>query len=141
MDTYPLPTRQEPRCDTIPTEIPAGTYWVGDPCYADSNREHWDAYGASNDWFQSSPIGTDGDAWCVGIGTKYGDGVYRDQDGREYPVDAGMIGVTPAYQWTEEEPPFGSHLVTFERPVRLVYSEGVIYIGTICIDTDEDDNY
>ncbi len=145
MTTYDLPTRPHTRPDITPTTIPAGTYWVGDPCYANDDDRRWMAYGDSSDWFQDTPIGTDGDAWCVGIGTAYGDGTYTDRQGREYPVDAGMIGVTPAYQWAKNEPPFGSHLVTFNHSVQCRYDveSQTIIIGDIEIPTGDeaDDEY
>lgn len=65
----------------------AGTYFIGDPCYAlrDDLYEKW---GDENNY-------TDGDYDYFAVGsTAYGDGSYEDiYSGTEYGVDAGILGV------------------------------------------------
>lgn len=70
---------------------PEGTYYVGDPCYGASSGR-WDAWLKDSDYFQR-PIARDLGAWAVAFGTAYGDGTYTDNEGREYDVDAGLLGV------------------------------------------------
>lgn len=133
--------------------IAAGRYWVGDPCYAFSN-EHPTDTGLWMAWLE--------DAWSEGdpnqmrildgrvqgrrisaSRTEYGDSTYYDQEGREYPVDAGVIGVVhetylPFLSPTEVaagKTPFGMHLVEFAEPFRIEYDNGLIRIGTILIPT------
>jgi hypothetical protein len=59
--------------------------------------------------------------------TAYGDGTYQDQEGRSYPVDAGLIGcirledVYDPEWWLE-----GMQTVMFDKPFELVYNDGVI---------------
>lgn len=117
--------------------LPAGEYWVGDPCYAVQDYALWDEMGKVSDWFQKSVIAQVGDKWVVGIGTTWGDGTYQDQSGREYPVDAGMIGVAPVADWVGE--PSGMHKVTFDREFTVGKDDTTIVIGPIRIETDEDD--
>jgi hypothetical protein len=74
--------------------VPAGTYFLGDPCYAVPDAL-WDALLQSCDYFQSRPIGEVNGHKVLGFNTKYGDGTYVDQDGNEFGVDAGLIGLVP----------------------------------------------
>ena len=77
-------------------KFPAGTYYVGDLCYV--MHEEWDEM--FNLFFPefTSP-GNEGKFQLksgVTFGcftTAYGDGVYTDQKGRNYPVDSGSIGL------------------------------------------------
>jgi hypothetical protein len=90
--------------------FPAGSYFIGDPCYAIENDKEWDEIGDATNWFgaeffpSTPPPPKDWDDglyhWngkpCFASHTKYGDGVYFDGSHKqEYWVDSGLIGVTP----------------------------------------------
>ena len=75
--------------------------------------------------------------------TAYGDGTYQDQQGRKYPVDAGLIGCIRAQdvydpEWWLE----GVQTIEFTEQFELQYDEGVIkFVGSngkvlLSIDTD-----
>lgn len=121
--------------------LPAGTYYIGDPCYslpnhlwmtwleaADYENEH-DVLVANVDGF---PV--------VGVGTEHGDGTYPDQRGNHYAVDAGLIGLVPV-QLVDRETAAGNaslgvHKVKFEHPVKCYRDHaGVIHIGEYRIET------
>lgn len=80
-----------------------GTYYIGDPCYVIPNDE-WMEY---LDTYPKYPPPDPGYGWIDGIavnykghkcwhsGTAYGDGSYHDNEGCEYGVDAGIIGIIP----------------------------------------------
>ena len=66
--------------------IPAGTYYIGDPCYV-FGRDSWlklieltDCFEIPNVEFQDKPV--------IAFGTKSGDGVYNG-----FCVDSGLIGI------------------------------------------------
>lgn len=73
--------------------LKAGTYHIGDLCYV-----------LDKEWSEVCNLIIDGDVVKEGLftladgrefvifGTAYGDGVYEDQYGFEYPVDSGTIG-------------------------------------------------
>jgi hypothetical protein len=85
----------------------------------------------------------DGPTWWAAHGTRWGDGCYWDNDGREYGVDAGLLGVVPV-AYAEPNALNGLHLVTFDRPFSITYSEedeGTVSIGHIDIKTDPRDEY
>ena len=74
--------------------MPAGKYYIGDLCYVMTDDE----------WEEFCSITIDGMKCIDGefslkdgrrfatYGTAYGDGVYHDQYGHSYSVDAGLIG-------------------------------------------------
>ena len=134
----------------------AGTYYVGDLCYV--MHPQWkevcdlmfatDGNGVLDGEFNLA----NGVRFAV-HSTAYGDGVYLDEQEREYPVDAGLIGcirVEDVYdpEWWLE----GVHTVEFKNPFELVYDNGIIKFVehltngavsvTLAVDTDpvyEDD--
>lgn len=124
--------------------MPAGTYYVGDPCYSVPD-ERWMEYLEAARFDQ--PEGRryllahlDGHP-VLGIGTAYGDGEYPGSDGKYYPVDAGLIGLVPVEVGIED--PFGVNTVTFDEPFECSYKDkGTIVLGHIKIETgdwNEDD--
>jgi len=74
--------------------MPAGKYYIGDLCYVMDDTE-WvefcsitiDGHNVIDGEFQLK----DGRRFAT-YGTAYGDGVYHDQYGHSYSVDAGLIG-------------------------------------------------
>lgn len=115
--------------------MPAGEYYVGDPCYAvpDHLWMEW-LEGAG---YMENPRYLVADVKgqpVIGVGTAYGDGSYLDGAGKIYPVDAGLIGAVPVS--LAEEVPTGMHRFTFHSPFDVSYVDGTIFIGSIAIDTD-----
>lgn len=120
-------------------EMPAGKYWVGDPCYFVPDTR-WMEWLEAADYLNSPRIlVAEIDGYPVaGVGTAYGDGCYPGSDGYSYGVDAGLIGVTPievARNVTRED--LGT-LVEFDKPFVCSYTDGVIRLGHISINTEDD---
>jgi len=118
--------------------VPPGKYWLGDPCYSVPDSL-WEDLLASCRFFEH-PVGevtTDaGDTHKVlAFRTKFGDGVYRDQNWNEFPVDAGLIGLVPV--GLGKEKPFGSTLVEFKRETRCLGVDGVLHFGDYEINTGD----
>ena len=130
----------KPQVTTVKTHtvvIPPGEYWVGDPCYAYNDDGLWMPLLGSCGFLDDSPLAQVGDNWFVAFPTAYGDGVYRDQDGREYGVDAGLIGVVPVDSVEPGDTTlYAMHLVTFPHETRMYSEDGKIHIGRIVIDTN-----
>lgn len=126
-------------------QLPAGTYFLGDPCYAVPN-DHWMPLLESCDYFEASPVGTlpDGNQ-VLAFSTAYGDGQYRDQHGHLYAVDAGMIGLTPVlpapgWRYANEDLRNLGRIVTFDHPFTATTDgEGRLAFGPYEIDTAGDD--
>lgn len=108
----------------------SGTYYVGDLCYVmhPQWKEVCDLMFATGD---NSVL--DGEFNLAnGVrfalhSTAYGDGTYRDQQGREYPVDAGLIGcIRIADVYDPEWWLAGVQTVVFENPFTVEYDTGTI---------------
>ena len=139
--------------------LKAGKYYVGDLCYVLGDRNGWDwmklldatGYLGCKDPVTGDRLDKDETTGyfrhrgvkLFSSGTAYGDGSYRDQFGREYWVDAGLIGCVPMEALGEDPemsvtPGRGAHIVQFDWPFSCSVCDenGVIRIGNIEIDTD-----
>jgi hypothetical protein len=124
--------------------FPAGTYYIGDPCYVIRNEWAW--LGVCNQL-----EGKDGgifmwhneDKWIQGWAnsTAWGDGMYRGSDKQDYAVDSGLIGVMPVpedfdikryFPYTE----VAAGVKIFAKDFIVTYENGVFYIGNIRINTN-----
>ena len=126
---------------TLKVSIPAGKYWLGDPCYA-VPQDLWMDLLNSCEFFTENPVGTvtgsDGGKYHVlGFGTAYGDGCYADQFGNEYPVDAGLIGLVPV--GLVESYPQGCRLVEFTEDTLCTWFDGAMKFGGYRINTRDDE--
>jgi len=74
--------------------MPAGRYYIGDLCYVMTDEE-WEEFCSITIVDLRCIDGEftlkDGRRFAT-YGTAFGDGLYMDQYGREYGVDAGLIG-------------------------------------------------
>lgn len=132
--------------------LPAGKYWLGDPCYPFPNdgpkSDEWDKVLAATDFFEN-PHCDLGEVQVWAASTMYGDGTYHDGDGYAYPVDAGLIGIMPESTvdylgndkgWLET----CGRFVTFDEPFEVKFYDGCFQFRDIIIhtcDIDEDDEY
>lgn len=119
---------------------PKGQYYVGDLCYALDKDIYDNVFGGkrySDGLYQHE----NAVAFFMVAGTAFGDGTYKDTLGREYGVDAGIIGICPiemAVKGTE-----GGHVVTFDKAFKVTFYGGLFEFdpadwsesGRFCIDT------
>jgi hypothetical protein len=83
-------------------KMPAGDYYIGDPCYAIRDDNRWNSFcnalwAAEGEDEGSRPVVFEFEGHkCFVSATNTGDGEYRDNKGNTYGVDAGMIGAIPA---------------------------------------------
>ena len=125
--------------------MPAGKYYVGDLCYVlhDSWNEVCDHIVSDHTRGDGEFVMEDGRRFAS-YGTKWGDGGYFDQYGREYSVDAGIIGcisvedIDDGQRALAEEvgARFGGQIIVFDKPFETSEIHGKIWIGEIWIDTD-----
>jgi hypothetical protein len=126
-------------------ELAAGTYYVGDLCYVLGNR--WDEFCDltidGNDIKEGVFTMADGTQF-VFFGTAYGDGLYYDQYGNEYPVDAGLIGCVLVDRVDSDANLTSGKVHAFEKAFYAVSDGKVLNFGNVSIDTDsefEEDDY
>lgn len=122
--------------------LPAGTYFIGDPCYIVSDDKVWDHILSETDYF-ANPYEIDDVIMLCACSTSYGDGVYVGSDGKNYPVDSGCIGAfnvdCEGIELSEDALKMGS-VYTFESEFEVSTDpRGIIQIGHISIDTGSDD--
>lgn len=144
------------KLDTAKIKVEAGTYWVGDPCYAFEDHAMWMRWLEAADYMNNSLVllaevpGTG--HTVLGFSTAWGDGCYDGSDGNEYPVDAGLIGLVPdrfVKQFCTKKP-FGMQRVKFEDDFEAfidykggAYRSGpyhIITLGDIQIETGDGDD-
>jgi hypothetical protein len=116
----------------------AGKYYVGDLCYV-INDKHWDEIGEKTDWFQNGESFEFKGKTVFVSHTAYGDGLYYDGKGREYSVDAGLIGVIPFDIIDENEKGKGGKVIEFKKDFKAYEKDGKFFIGDFIIDTKEED--
>ena len=126
------------------TRVPAGTYWIGDPCYTIPSWD-WMEWLDAADYTSPSNVleaRLDERRYALALSTAYGDGEYLDLDRRNYGVDAGLIGVV-SYDWVEDknkhEEEGMRYLVTFDTEVEARYDDGLLTFGHIAIETNDSD--
>jgi hypothetical protein len=118
--------------------MPAGRYYVGDLCYV--MHDVWDE--VCDLMFPNEGRGVygkfklkDGREFAV-WSTYYGDGCYRDGIGREYSVDAGVIGCILESDIRDPEGfTHGGQVIDFIAEFDTWEDRGVIHFGVIAIDT------
>jgi hypothetical protein len=119
--------------------MPAGKYYVGDPCYAVPNDRWMEWLEAADYENERRFLLADLDGYdCLGIGTAHGDGCYEGDDGNEYGVDAGLIGVVHEEVGKKGSTLYACQLVEFPEDFTCTYEEdeGTIVLGHIRIKTD-----
>lgn len=121
--------------------LPAGKYYVGDPCYSIPDAR-WMEWLEAADYMDNPRLliaDLDGHT-CVGVGTAYGDGEYAGSDGNSYGVDAGLLGVVPEAIGKNGSTLYATQLVEFDADFEVRYDNGKVVLGHIIIDTDEDED-
>jgi hypothetical protein len=76
-------------------KLPAGKYYIGDPCYVISDHDTWIEFIESCGYFEETAEASIGDDKFWAHSTVYGDGSYWCNVGKELPVDSGLIGIVP----------------------------------------------
>lgn len=117
--------------------LPAGTYFIGDPCYV-YDKDKWDSYCCklfdSDGFFEINGV-----KLCA-FNTAYGDGTYADASGSEYPVDAGLIGATHISAVLQSDYEELGLVVTFANDFGCSKNGSVLNFGHISIDTDDEND-
>lgn len=123
----------------------AGTYYVGDLCYVMKDR--WDEFCTitivENDCLEGEFQLLDGIKFAS-YSTLHGDGLYRDKEGRQYPVDAGLIGCIrvediPLSFWQENRGDVScGNVIEFPHDFSTESFQGRMHFGHVYIDTAEE---
>ena len=122
--------------------LPAGTYFISDPCYIIRDEKYDRLLGETNYFGHNLPdrggifIDSVTELPFAVFSTAYGDGCYRDESGFEYGVDAGCIACVPVAMVDGRSRAGDSiNLVTFDSPFEVGYNDGLITFGHVNIQT------
>lgn len=114
-------------------KLPAGKYYIGDPCYVIRDA----------DWDKVCGCLDDGIYDCLEFpffmaSTAYGDGGYMGSDGNEYGVDSGCLGAVPLALIKK---PLDANMVVKEFPegLEIEYDGTVFKFGNVEINTDPEE--
>lgn len=126
--------------------MPAGKYYVGDLCYVMHGEwsEFCDITISGHTVLEGEFTLKDGRRFAA-YSTAHGDGTYFDAQGREYGVDAGLIGcilLSDIDISNQDNFIDAGQIVEFDQPFETSggREEGVIRFGSVCIDTDWEDD-
>lgn len=123
--------------------MPAGKYWIGDLCYVLHSEWHevCDLTISNDESLDGEFNLKDGRRFAI-FGTAYGDGSYKDQVGKEYGVDAGIIGciLLDSIDLTNKDNDLElGHIYDFDHSFQPYSSEGKIHFSHLTIDTNPED--
>ena len=109
-------------------------FYVGDCCYA-LDSETYDIW--RNLGFEKGTVAISGIEFFVDY-TAWGDGEYKDDEGRTYPVDAGVLSVIP-YELLEKQKYWQEEMtITNNNPEDAAYNiGGNFFYGNVCAITTD----
>jgi hypothetical protein len=119
-------------------KLPAGKYYLGDPCYVIDDTL-WDEFLGL--FWEQKPRGgifTFCGYECCAFYTRYGDGQYElEPYGGWLPVDAGMIGAIPIDLCTRSSGHQNGERVVFDVPVECEERDGRLCFGEFYVETGD----
>ena len=121
----------------------AGKYFIGDLCYVLSSKwnEVCDLTISGHECLEGKFTMSDGTEFAM-FGTAHGDGYYHDQRGNGYPVDSGSIGCVLFDKIDDIDKEYlerSGTVLDIPNDFEVEAENGVISIGPITINTDDDD--
>lgn len=120
--------------------FPAGKYYIGDPCYVINPHSEWIRLLERTNYLGDGDF-TYRKHKCHASGTAYGDGVYADNIGNHYGVDAGLLSIIHIDAIKKPDLKEMKRLgavIDFEDEFRVYSNNGVFHFGHIQIDTNHD---
>ena len=104
--------------------LPAGQYYIGDPCYALSSDIYDGVFGGQAYEMGFYSTADNKDFFFVGR-TYAGDGCYEGTDGNKYEVDSGTIAILPYHLAEGNDSRLFGAMHRFKAPVECVFNDGI----------------
>jgi hypothetical protein len=119
--------------------LPTGKYLIGDLCYIKNFRDE-EVWEQMIEPYIENKVRTlrSGRQYVI-LKTAYGDGSYSDQDGNEYWVDSGTIGIMQWDHAITDSPQGRVH--EFGSDFNVYNDNGILHFGAMYIDTVGNANY
>jgi hypothetical protein len=119
-------------------KLPAGKYYIGDPCYVFADATWQKLLDDVDDFLDGEIKHVSGfDLWAHS--TAWGDGTYADQNGIEYGVDSGSLGAVPIGMVDNVDGLEHGTVMDFPNGLTVEYDNGTFWFGSIVIKTDDAD--
>lgn len=124
---------------------PPGEYYIGDLCYVLGDDVYDTIFGGLGGYDSGLYKEKGSEKFFLVDNTAYGDGVYYGTDGKEFGVDAGILGICPRSACKKDDG--GGQFYTFTEPVKcrfgggkFIFCSGYIHlmIDTAGYEEDED---
>lgn len=133
--------------NTLRFTAPPGEYYIGDLCYVLGDDVYNTIFGGLGGYNSGLYKEKGSDKFFLVDNTAYGDGIYYATDGKEFGVDAGIIGICPKSACKKNDG--GGQFYTFEEPVKCRFGSGKFQFSSghirLVIDTvgqeEEDEEY
>ncbi len=106
-------------------EVPAGTYYIGDPLYVLDEELSEDIFGEMEAYISGLYRKKDSTDFFFLARTGCGDGEYEGTDGSIFWVDSALIGIVPISLCSENTK--GGHVYSFTSPVTCHFSKKGIF--------------
>ena len=140
--TKGLSRRFNERGGRVEATFGPGRYYFGDICYVMKDSIYHGVWGKAGwkDGVHDTPEGT----FAV-AGTAWGDGLYKGSDGREYGVDAGVLGIVPESLWKVDDLEADSEgkVIDVQTELTFIAIDGVFSVtadgSSFAVDTSEED--
>jgi hypothetical protein len=108
--------------NTLKFTAPAGEYYIGDLCYVLGEDVYETIFGGLGGYDSGLYKEKGSEKFFLVDNTAHGDGLYYATDGKEFGVDAGIIGICPKSVCKKNDG--GGQFYTFEDPVRCKFGGG-----------------
>ena len=123
-------------------EVPAGTYYIGDPLYVLDEELCEEAFGEMEAYISGLYTKKDSTDFFFLARTGCGDGEYEGSDGSIFGVDSALIGIVPLSLCSEDTK--GGHVYIFTSPVTCDFrKKGIFFFASdteaLLIDTSYDE--
>lgn len=118
-------------------KLPAGKYYIGDPCYVFADAT-WDRLLIEHeDDLNTGEIVTFENHQLWAHRTAHGDGTYKDQNENEFGVDGGQLGAVPIELIDDPSGEEYGTIIDAPHGLQVEFSNGTFWIGPIVIITDD----
>jgi hypothetical protein len=108
--------------NTLKYSAPAGEYYIGDLCYVLGDDVYDTIFGGLGGYDSGLYKEKGSNMFFLVDNTAYGDGLYHANDGKEFGVDAGIIGICPKAICKKNGG--GGQFYTFTEPVKCKFGGG-----------------
>lgn len=117
-----------------------GKYYIGDPCYVIKEYDEWNNLLKETNFFDEEKEHSYRGLPMLASRTAYGDGCYEDNKGREYSVDAGLLGIIPLAAIDKNVLTSEENIIDFKKDFIVTIDDGIFEFDNIVIDTREHDD-